>query len=317
MEIIRVREKIFQNFSKPSIALGNFDGVHLGHREILRRTVETAHSKGRDAVVYTFDPHPRLVLNQAPDIPQITTADEKASILESLGIDVLVLAEFTKEFAKQTPDSFIQDTLVEELAIKNLFVGENYRFGRGREGTPDHLRKMGQVFGFVVNIVPSVRVAGEVVSSTLIRKLIQAGKIGPANEMLGRSFSIKGKVIHGHRRGKGLGYPTANIKPDKKLCPPDGVYAVFCKFSDHVYPSVMNIGMNPTFHDRKTSFEVHVLDFSEELYGSTIQLFFIERLRSEQTFGTVDELKSQIAKDVEKARFILGQYSQKNILEIQ
>ncbi len=145
MEIIRVREKIFQNFSKPSIALGNFDGVHLGHREILRRTVETAHSKGRDAVVYTFDPHPRLVLNQAPDIPQITTADEKAAILESLGIDVLVLAEFTKEFAKQTPDSFIQDILVEELAIKNLFVGENYRFGRGRAGTPDHLRKMGQV----------------------------------------------------------------------------------------------------------------------------------------------------------------------------
>lgn len=305
MEIIRVREKIFQTFLKPSVALGNFDGVHLGHREILRRTVETAHSKGRDAVVYTFDPHPRLVLNQSPDIPQITTADEKAAILESLGIDVLVLAEFTKEFAKQTPDSFIQDTLVEELAIKNLFVGENYRFGSGRAGTPDHLRKMGQVFGFAANIVPSVRVAGEIVSSTLIRKLIQAGKIGPANEMLGRPFSVQGKVIHGHSRGKGLGYPTANIKPDRKLRPPDGVYAVFCKLRDRVYPSVMNIGMNPTFHDRKTSFEVHVLDFSDELYGSTIQIYFVERLRPELTFESIDELKSQIAKDVEKARLIL------------
>lgn len=310
MEIIRVREKIFQTFSKPSVALGNFDGVHLGHQEILRRTVETAHGKGREAVVYTFDPHPRLVLNQASEIPQITTSEEKAAILQSLGIDVLVLAEFTKEFARQSPESFVENTLVEELAIKNLFVGENYRFGSGRSGTPLQLKRMGQEMGFSVHIVPSVKVQGEVVSSTLIRKLLLAGKIVEANEMLGRPFSIQGNVIHGHSRGKGLGYPTANIKPDRKLRPPDGVYAVFCKFQGQIYPSVMNIGRNPTFHDRKTSFEAHLLDFSEELYGSTIKLFFIQRLRAERTFASVDELKLQIARDVEKARNILTEYSE-------
>jgi riboflavin kinase/FMN adenylyltransferase len=309
MEIIRVREKIFQTFTKPSVALGNFDGVHLGHQEILKRTVDTAHRKGREAVVYTFDPHPRLVLNQAPEIPQITTAEEKADLLGSLGIDVLVLAEFTKEFARQTPEDFVENTLVEELAIRNLFVGENYRFGSGRSGTPAQLRRMGQERGFSVHVVPSVKVRGEVVSSTLIRKLLLSGRISEANEMLGRPFFVQGNVIHGHSRGKGLGYPTANIKPDRKLRPPDGVYAVFCQFQNRVYQAVMNIGKNPTFHDRKTSFEAHLLDFSDELYGSTIKLFFIERLRPERTFGSVDELKSQIARDVEKARSLLNHHS--------
>ena len=302
MELIRVREKIFQTFSNPSVALGNFDGVHLGHQEILKRTVETAHSKGREAVVYTFDPHPRLVLNQAPEIPQITTAQEKADMLESLGIDVLVLAEFTKEFAKQTPEDFVENTLIEEMAIRNLFVGENYRFGSGRAGTASQLKRMGQEMGFFVHIVPSVRVGGEVVSSTLIRKLLMSGKIEEANEMLGRPFSIRGNVIHGHSRGKGLGYPTANIKPDRKLRPPDGVYAVFCEFQDRVYKAVMNIGNNPTFQDRRTSFEAHLLDFSGEIYGSTIKLFFVKRLRPERAFTSVEELKAQIGRDVENAR---------------
>ncbi|MBI5250874.1 MAG: hypothetical protein HY912_15410, partial [Desulfomonile tiedjei] len=137
MEIIRVREKIYQTFSSPSVALGNFDGVHLGHQEILRKTVETAHNKGRDAIVYTFDPHPRLVLNKAQDVPRITTPRERIDLLEYLGLDVLVLAEFTLEFAAQTPEDFVQNVLVEELGVRNLFIGNNYRFGKGRAGTPN------------------------------------------------------------------------------------------------------------------------------------------------------------------------------------
>ena len=313
MEIIRVREKIFQTFSKPSVALGNFDGVHLGHQEILRRTVEAAHGKGREAIVYTFDPHPRVVLNQAVEIPQITTSDEKASLLEYLGIDVLILAEFTKDFARQTPQDFVENTLVEELAIKNLFVGENYRFGSGRSGDPSQLKHMGRERNFSVHVVPSVKVGEEVVSSTLIRKLLLGGKVIRANEMLGRPFSVQGNVIHGHSRGKALGFPTANIKPDRKLIPPDGVYAVFCRLQGRIYQGVMNIGKNPTFRDRKTSFEVHLLDFSEELYGSTMKVFFKARLRSERTFESVEELKSQIARDVEKARSILNQNPQDNV----
>ncbi|MGC8605319.1 MAG: bifunctional riboflavin kinase/FAD synthetase, partial [Desulfomonilaceae bacterium] len=256
-----------------------------------------------------FDPHPRLVLNQAPEIPQITTAEEKAALLESLGIDVLILAEFTKEFARQTPENFVENTLVEELAIRNLFVGENYRFGSGRSGNPLQLKQMGQKRNFVVHVVPSVKVNGQVVSSTLIRNLLMSGRIKEANEMLGRPFSIQGNVIHGHSRGKALGYPTANIKPDRKLCPPDGVYAIFCRFENRTYKGVMNIGKNPTFHDRKISFEAHLFNFSDQLYGSTIKLFFIARLRTERTFNSVEDLKFQIAKDVDQAREILNHYS--------
>ena len=158
MEIIRVREKIYQNFSSPSVALGNFDGVHLGHQEILRQTVETAHGKGREAVVYTFDPHPRLVLNTVPDVPRITTPRERADILEHLGIDVLILAEFTKEFAAQSAEDFVQNVLVEELGMRHLFIGENYRFGKARAGTPQTLKKMAPELGFVVHVVPPVKI---------------------------------------------------------------------------------------------------------------------------------------------------------------
>ncbi|MBM3301592.1 MAG: bifunctional riboflavin kinase/FMN adenylyltransferase, partial [Deltaproteobacteria bacterium] len=229
MEIIRVREKIFQNFTAPSVALGNFDGVHLGHQEIIARTVQTAHSKGRDAVVYTFDPHPRLVLNKAPDIPRITTPRERTDILEHLGVDVLVLAEFTREFAKQTPEEFVENVLVEELGTKHLFIGENYRFGRDRSGTAHSLKKMAPQYGFTCHVVPPVKIGNMVVSSSKIRHHLMRGEISEANVLLGREFTVEGRVIHGHHRGKALGFPTANIKPEVKLSPPRGVYAVYCR----------------------------------------------------------------------------------------
>ena len=193
MEIIRVREKIYQNFSSPSVALGNFDGVHLGHQEILRRTVETAHGKGREAVVYTFDPHPRLVLNTVPDVPRITTPRERADILEHLGIDVLILAEFTKEFAAQSAEDFVLNVLVEELGIRHLFIGENYRFGKARAGTPHTLKKMAPELGFVVHVVPPIKIDGDVVSSSRIRDHLMRGEIREANVLLGREFTIEGR----------------------------------------------------------------------------------------------------------------------------
>lgn len=305
MEIIRVREKIYHSFAAPSVALGNFDGVHLGHQEILKRTVETAHVKGRDAVVYTFDPHPRVVLHRAPEIPRITTPRERAEILEELGIDVLILAEFTREFAAQRPEDFVQNILVEELGARNLFIGENYRFGKDRAGTPLTLKKMAFEFGFTVHVIPPVSVGNSRVSSSRIREHLLRGEIRQATILLGREFTIEGRVIHGHHRGKALGFPTANIKPEVKLHPPEGVYVVYCRVGETTYPGVMNIGYNPTFKDRRVSYEVHILDFSEDIYGQTVRVNFVERLREEMTFSNVDDLREQIRKDVLKSREVL------------
>ncbi len=306
MEIIRVREKIYQSFSDPSVALGNFDGVHLGHQEILRRTVDSAHRKGREALVYTFDPHPRVVLNKAPEIPRITTPRERADILEFLGIDVLILAEFTLDFAAQTPQDFVENVLVEEIGIKHVFIGANYRFGKGRAGTPDTLKEMAPLYGFACHVVPPVTMGDVVVSSSRIREHLLNGEISLANRLLGREFTIEGRVIHGHHRGKGLGFPTANIKPEVKLHPPEGVYAVYCRVGESIHRAVMNIGYNPTFQDRRVSYEVHILDFDQDLYGQTIRVYLVGRLRPEMTFSSVDDLKAQILKDVEKGREILS-----------
>ncbi len=257
-------------------------------------------------MVYTFDPHPRVVLNKAPEIARISTPRERADILEFLGIDVLVLAEFTLDFAAQTPGEFVENILAEELGIRHVFVGANYRFGKARLGTADTLKRMGPRCGFTCHVVPPVIRGGAVVSSSRIREHLLNGEISQANELLGREFTIEGRVIHGHHRGKALGFPTANLKPEVKLHPPEGVYAVYCRVGKAVHRGVMNIGYNPTFQDRRVSYEVHILDFDQDLYGQTIRVYLVERLRPEMTFAGVDELKSQITRDIEKGREILS-----------
>ncbi len=305
MEEVRVREKIYQHFSAPSVALGNFDGVHLGHREIVKRTVEKAGETKAEAVVYTFDPHPRVVLNKAPELPRITTHMERAEILEALGVDVLILAEFTERFAAQSPEDFVRNILVEELGARNLFVGFNYRFGKDRAGSAETLKKMGPEFDFNVHVIPPVKVGGERVSSSRIRDHLLKGEIREANILLGREFAMEGRVIHGHHRGKKLGFPTANIKPEPKLLPPPGVYAAFCRVGGVKRPAVMNIGYNPTFKNRKVSFEVHILDFYDDLYGETVKAYLVERLRPEMTFSGIEELKDQIEGDIARCRGLL------------
>ncbi len=247
------------------------------------------------------------VLKRAPEIPRITTPRERAEILEILGIDVLILAEFTQEFAAQSPENFVQNVLVEELGVRNLFIGENYRFGRGRSGTPVTLRKMAPENGFVVHVVPPVIYGDSIVSSSVIREHLLKGEVSHANILLGREFTIEGRVVHGHHRGKGLGFPTANIKPEVKLHPPEGVYAVYCRVADQILPAVMNIGYNPTFHDRRVSYEVHILGFDDDLYGQEIRVFMVDRLRREIAFENVDQLRTQILRDVDRARHVLDQ----------
>lgn len=306
MEVLRVREKIYQRFDRPAVALGNFDGVHLGHQKILKSAVETAHSRKRQALVYTFDPHPRVVLNKAPEVPRITTLNERAEILEHLGIDVLIMAEFTLEFAAQSPQEFVKNILVEELGVRDIFVGEDYRFGKGRLGTAETLRRMAPEEGFRVHVVPAVMVGRERVSSSRIREHLTVGDIGDANRLLGRQFAMEGKVIHGHHRGKTIGFPTANIKHESKLLPPEGVYAGYCRVRSEIHPAVMNIGRNPTFKDRRLSYEVHILDFDADIYGEHIRVYLVEKLRPEMVFSGIDELKAQILRDIERSRGILA-----------
>jgi riboflavin kinase/FMN adenylyltransferase len=308
MEIIRVREKIYHQFSRPAVALGNFDGVHLGHQEIVQSAVRIARQRNGDAIVYTFDPHPRVVLNKDPEIPRITTFRERAEILEHLGVNVLVLAEFTLGFAAQTPEEFVRNILVEELGAEDVFIGENYRFGKGRAGNPETLRKLAPDVGLRVHVIPSVKKGDERVSSSRIREHLLHGEIREANSLLGREFSIEGKVIHGHHRGKKLGFPTANIKPDPKLHPPDGVYAAYCRVGDKTLPAVMNVGRNPTFKDRRVSYEVHILDFDKDLYSEIIKVYLVDRLRGELTFNGPEELIAQIEKDVARCRGLLTVY---------
>jgi riboflavin kinase/FMN adenylyltransferase len=305
MEILRVREKIYHTFRSPSVALGNFDGVHLGHQKILKQTVEAVHGKNRDSVVYTFDPHPRVVLKNEPDVPRITTLSERAEILEHIGINVLVLAEFTREYASQTAEEFVRNVLVEEMGAKDIFVGENYRFGKGRAGSPETLKDMAPEMGFKVHIVPCLIAENQRISSSRIRELLFKGEILKANQLLGREFTIQGKVVHGHHRGKALGFPTANIKPDEKLVPPMGIYAAYCRIGEQTYSAVMNIGRNPTFKGRKVSYEVHILDYDGDLYGETVKTYLIDRLRDEKKFNGPEELKTQIQKDVERCRGML------------
>ncbi len=305
MEIIRVREKIIQPFRAPAVALGNFDGVHLGHQEIIRRTVETAGWRGHDAVVYTFDPHPRVVLNKAPEIPKITTLAERAKILEHMGVHVLILAEFTLAFASQPPTDFVHNILVEELGAQDVFIGENYRFGKDRLGTSELLRELGPEMGFRVHVVEPLMSGNVRVSSSRIREHLLKGELEEANRLLGREFTVEGRVIHGHHRGKTLGFPTANIKPDPKLHPPTGVYAAFCRVGADTHPAVMNIGYNPTFKGRKVSYEIHILDFDADLYGQHIKAYLVSRLRPELTFNGPDELIAQINKDIERCRALL------------
>lgn len=305
MEIIRVREKIYHRFNAPSVSLGNFDGVHVGHQAIIGKTVESAHNDQRDAIVYTFDPHPRVVLHKAPDIPRITTLTERADILEHMGIDVLILAEFTKEFASQAPMEFVRNVLVEELGAREIFVGENYRFGRNRAGTPETLKDVAPEMGFKVEVVPCTNLGDERVSSSRIREHLLNGEICTANRLLGREFTLEGRVIHGHHRGKTIGFPTANIKPPEKLTPPDGVYAAYCRVGENTYPAVMNIGSNPTFADRRVSYEVHILDFDGDLYGDTIKVYLADRLRGEAKFDSVEQLKAQIRDDIHRCRGML------------
>jgi riboflavin kinase/FMN adenylyltransferase len=312
MDIIVGIENIRRKFRNPVLTLGNFDGVHLGHQMIFRELKEEAQRIDGEAIVFTFDPHPLKILSPQRCPPLITPFKKKLMLLERSGIDVLIVATFDLGFANTLPEAFVKQILVDKIGAKKILVGYNYYFGKDRKGNVEMLVRLGEKYGFEVKIIDAMKVNNIPVSSSKIRELIQGGKMAEAAQLLGRNYLLIGKVIWGDERGKKLGFPTANLEVLNGLYPRTGVYAVEVIMGNKTYPGVAHVGYNPTFGQNPLSVEVHILDFSRDIYGEEIQLIFHERIRDEKTFENPDALARQISKDVDAARKILRGRSPKN-----
>lgn len=287
-------------------ALGTFDGVHLGHQEILKRVLSRAQKVGGTSTVFTFISHPWRVVDPVRAPKLITPWELKMEILRVWGIKLLVAIDFTKALAETGAREFVKHLLVDRFCVKDLFVGFDFAFGRGREGNPQVLERLGEEFGFRVEILPAVTLDGKVVSSTLIRSLLEGGKVSLAARFLGRPYLVRGRVIHGKGRGHELGFPTANLEPSFDLLIPDGVYVGWAYWKGSAYPGMINVGYRPTFAEGERKLEVHLFDFSKGLYGEELILTFWDRLREERCFKNSEELVAQLARDKEDAMRILA-----------
>ena len=298
-----------QNFDAkdkhPAVGLGNFDGVHVGHQAILAAVKADASERGAPSVLYTHDPHPAVVLRHGTPPPKITTLEEKIEIVDALGLDYMVVEPFTIDFAAQTPEAFVRDVLVGRLGVGHAFVGENFGFGKGRAGKSSDLQAFGERYGFQVTLTKPVLVGGIPASSTRVREAVAAGDVVTAATLLGRRFALRGTVVHGASRGVGLGFPTANLAPDKDLLPARGVYACIAWLDRKPYAALTNVGVKPTFGTEALTIEAFLLDFHGDAYGHLLNLEFFARLREEMKFPGIEELKGQIARDVEQGRAIL------------
>ena len=298
-------DSITKPFTNSVITLGNFDGVHLGHQGLIRMVIGRAREIQGQSMVVTFRPHPLKILAPEKCPPLISLYEEKIKLFEKLGIDVLVKIPFTLNFAEMSPKEFVKTILCDLLGAKEIYVGFNYRFGKGRKGTTQTLKAMGEEFGFRVNEVEQISLNNEVISSTKIRQLLKAGEVEHAAGLLGRPYAITGIVIKGDSRGKTLGFPTANIASRHTLIPADGVYAVRLFARDRHYDGIVNIGVRPTFDTGSLVIEVHIFDFNEDLYGEEITIFFIKKLRQEKKFDSADALIAQITRDISEAKIVL------------
>lgn len=296
----------------PVITIGTFDGVHLGHKKVIRRLQELAHKVKGETVIFTFYPHPRLVLNADNNgLRLINTLEEKKLLLEAAGIDHLVVYPFTKEFSKLSYTEFVEQILVKQMGMKYLVVGYDHRFGHNREGTYEDLKVFADQLNFKIERQEALNMDAINVSSTKVRAAIADGDVDKANKYLGYRFFIKGDVINGQKLGRKIGFPTANIDPQEsyKLVPKDGVYAVKVDIDDKRYLGMLNIGVRPTVNNQldNRSIEVNIFDFDQDIYFKNITIRFYDRIRNEQFFNSIDELKEQLAKDRQKACEILGE----------
>lgn len=320
MEIVAGANALSRELVRPVLTIGNFDGIHLGHRAIMETVIERARLLDGESVVLTFDPHPRKVLRPESAPSLLATREQKLEALEQVGIDVAILQPFDLEFARTSPESFVRDLVWGCIRPREVFVGYDFHFGRDREGSMAALSEIGARLGFSVTIIPEIRIAERDVNSTRIRELLAEGSVEEAEILLGRPFAVRSRVLEGDRRGRTLGFPTANLAPENEILPDVGVYAGELRIlerpgdagpasteqgqkKEERYAAVVNVGRRPTFYeDGRLLAEAHLLDYDGDLYGASVELAFFERLRAERKFPGPDALKVQIAADIEAAR---------------
>ena len=294
---------------KSVVTIGVFDGVHVGHQAVIEKIVVRAKAVGAISIVVTFDPHPLKVLGGRHLAPSLMSLKHRVNTIKCLGVDKIIVMKFNKRLSGMKPGSFIKNVIRKELNAREVFVGEDFRFGKGAGADIKALKRIGETAGLEVYPVKAVKINGRVISSSEIRRLIVSGKVKAAAKFLGRPFSILGTVVSGARLARVLGYPTANINPHHEVIPPGGVYAVKVRFNNKLFKGMMNIGVRPTFYnhgkDLEPSIEVHMFNFSQRIYGKDIEIIFVKKLRSERKFKKIDSLIEQIKKDSKQALLVL------------
>ena len=306
--------KIYQSYKDFSnlhidtiVTIGTFDGVHIGHQEIIKRLSNGLDKSDSESVILTFFPHPRLVLQKGTNVKLLNTIDEKVALLKKAGLNHLIIEPFTKEFSRLTALDFARDILAGHVKTKKLIIGYDHRFGRNREGNFEQLKEYGKIYDFEVDEIPAQDIQNITVSSTKIRKALEEGEIEKANSYLGYNYMLTGGVVAGKALGRQFNYPTINIniEEDYKLIPKSGVYVVETTIDGQHYFGIMNIGKRPTLNGKRKTIEVHLLDFNQDLYGEKIQVDLLIRLRDEQKFASLEHLYAQIKKDEIKARSLI------------
>ena len=302
-------------FTDSSVTIGNFDGVHLGHHMLFSEVVSRAYQKKGTSVVVTFDPHPLQVVRPEIGIKLISTYEQKVEMISLAGIDVLVVIPFTRDFAATSAESFVDEVLIRAIGVKELVVGYDYAFGRGRQGNIEFLKEQGRLKGFPVTVVEPYYVDDMLVSSSRIRELVSEGRMMDVRKLLGRNYQIRGTVREGKKRGGPVvGFKTANLHlSEEDLCPKHGVYVTQVVYEGKCYGGVLNIGYNPTFGENRLSAETHIFDFNQEIYGKEIKINLLKHLRGEKKFSGPEELAGQIREDIILARAILAE-AQKELL---
>jgi riboflavin kinase/FMN adenylyltransferase len=298
-----------ESLPHPVVTMGNFDGIHRGHQEIFRILRREAEENGGTALVITFFPHPLKVLHPERAPRLITCLEDRIELIKCCGVGHILCLPFTEAFASWDPERFVRDILIRKLGTKKVLVGEDFRFGKNREGNIDFLQEKGEPYGYTVQKINPVQVDGMEVSSTRIRQCVQDGQIKQSATMLGRPYSISGKVVPGERRGKTLGFPTANLATDAELLPPNGVYAVRVILEGDRRPGVASLGVKPTFSGTQFTIEAHIFDFDEDIYGEPLRMEFVEWIREEKSFPDAGALVQQIHRDAREARRILQEGS--------
>ncbi|OIN98749.1 MAG: riboflavin biosynthesis protein RibF [Desulfovibrionaceae bacterium CG1_02_65_16] len=300
-------DELKDTISGSCVTIGNFDGVHVGHQRLIGRTCAKAKSLGLVSVIVTFDPHPMTVLMGAKTPPFLSSTRQRLALIEQQGPNVTLVLEFTRQMAALEPEAFVRRYLLDGMAMREMVIGYDYAMGKGRKGNFELLSQLGAAQGFGVERLNPVIVGGAVVSSTRIRDLVQSGNVWDARPLLGRFFEVRGMVIDGMKRGAAmLGFPTANLRLEGTLLPKPGVYAVWAVLDGEPHQAVANVGYNPTFGDTGLTLETHIMDFNRTIYGQELSVRFVQRLRAERKFDSLDALKARIADDVRLGRVILG-----------